>query len=233
MIVIGHRGCAGLEPENTLIGFKRAIETGVDAIELDIRLTKDGQLVVIHDEALDRTTNMKGKVIDFTYEEIKRADAGKGEKIPLLTDVFNLTKESNVIVQIEIKELGLVDQMLEKAVQAKMLEKINIISFWHRELVKVKKYSYTIKTGALIVNNPVYAKTIFHDTLVDYISIVHNMLDKSLVDDTHMYNKKIFVWGKIENNQIIDKLVGLGVDGIASDFPNIIVSRLKQLKEGN
>ena len=229
MKVIGHRGCAGLEPENTLLGFKRAIELGVSELELDIHMTKDGRIVVIHDGTLDRTTSMKGKVLDHTYEELKKADAGKGESIPLLSDVLALIKDKDIIIDIELKEPGLVEPLLEKVVPTDMLTKISIISFWHRELVKVKKFSYIIKTGALMVNNPVYAKTIFHDTLADYISIVHDMADKSLVDDTHMYKKKIYVWGKIDDKQKIDRLVGLGVDGIASDFPDLVINRLKEL----
>jgi len=82
--VLGHRGCAGLEPENTIRAFKRALDLGVDLIEFDVRTTKDKKLIVIHDETVDRTTNGKGYVRNLNFEEIKKLNTSEGEKIPSL-----------------------------------------------------------------------------------------------------------------------------------------------------
>ena len=103
--VIGHRGAAGLEPENTLRSIGKAIELGVDQVEIDVRLTKDRRLVVIHDPTVGRTTNGQGYVKDFTFEELRRLDAGKGERIPSLEEVLSLTK-GKIVLQIELKEEG-------------------------------------------------------------------------------------------------------------------------------
>ena len=79
--IIGHRGAAAAEPENTLRGFRRALDAGAAAVELDVQLTQDGRLAVIHDETVDRTTNGRGRVQDFTLAELQRLDAGQGEPV--------------------------------------------------------------------------------------------------------------------------------------------------------
>ncbi|MEM3426627.1 MAG: glycerophosphodiester phosphodiesterase family protein, partial [Thermoproteota archaeon] len=89
VLKIGHRGARFYEPENTLRSFRKALELGVDAVELDVRRTRDGELVVIHDAEVDRTTNGKGLVRELTLEEIRRLDAGKGEKIPTLEEALD------------------------------------------------------------------------------------------------------------------------------------------------
>lgn len=107
--VVGHRGFSSKAPENTLSSFNKALSIGVDAIELDVMQTKDGELVVFHDEKLNRTTNGKGFLQDHSYKELQKLDAGHwfsiefaSEKIPLLTDVFDLLKDKITII-LEIK----------------------------------------------------------------------------------------------------------------------------------
>ena len=102
---IGHRGACGYEPENTLRSFKKALDLGVDTIELDVHKTKDEATVVIHDEKVDKTTNGTGFVADKSLEEIKKLDAGKGEKIPTLEEVLDLVNRK-AQVNIELKGEG-------------------------------------------------------------------------------------------------------------------------------
>lgn len=90
MMIMGHRGAAALEPENTLVSIARAMEIGVDAVEIDVHLSKDGEIVVIHDSTVDRTTNGTGPVRSYTLREMKAFDAGKGETIPTLQEVMDL-----------------------------------------------------------------------------------------------------------------------------------------------
>jgi len=99
---IGHRGAKGLEPENTLRSFSKAIDFKVDMIELDVRLTKDKKVVVIHGDKLDRTTNGRGRVKEKDLEEIKKLSAGKGERIPTLEETLDLI-DKRVKVNIELK----------------------------------------------------------------------------------------------------------------------------------
>src|SRR5512140_1977680 len=90
--IVGHRGAPVEEPENTLRSFRRALDLGVAAVELDVQLTRDGCLAVIHDETLERTTNGHGRVQDFTLAELQRLDAGRGEPIPALEEVLELAR---------------------------------------------------------------------------------------------------------------------------------------------
>jgi glycerophosphoryl diester phosphodiesterase len=101
-VVYGHRGAAAEYPENTLPGFRRALELGIEGIELDVHLSKDGVPVVIHDETVDRTTNGKGAVADLTVAELRALDAGEGEHVPTLAEVLDLVGDE-LVVDIEIK----------------------------------------------------------------------------------------------------------------------------------
>ena len=92
MIIIGHRGAMGYEPENTLRSFQKALDLGVDMIEFDVHLCKSGELVVFHDEKVNRTTNGQGYIAQKSLEKLKELDAGQGEKIPTLEEVLDLVK---------------------------------------------------------------------------------------------------------------------------------------------
>ena len=113
--VAAHRGASTVYPENTMLAFRKAAEMGVDQIETDVHVTKDGYLVLIHDDTVDRTTNGKGNVYDYTLEELRALDAGSwkgeqfaGQQIPLLSEFLELVKEMNVkTIDIELKEYPL------------------------------------------------------------------------------------------------------------------------------
>ena len=105
MMIMGHRGAPNLEPENTLLSISRAFEIGVDAVEIDVHLTKDNEIVVIHDATVDRTTNGTGPVCGYTLEVIKKLDAGKGQPIPTLQEVIDFS-EGKLKLVIEFKEEG-------------------------------------------------------------------------------------------------------------------------------
>ena len=105
IFVAAHRGWCGKYPENTMAAFRAALELGVDQIETDVRVTKDGELVLIHDAAVDRTTNGTGLVIYYTFEELRKLDAGHGEQIPTLRELMELVKDHPTLtVDIELKE---------------------------------------------------------------------------------------------------------------------------------
>src|SRR5437660_7666970 len=105
ILSVGHRGAAALEPENTIRSFRRAIELGCDFAECDVHLTRDGQLAVMHDAAVDRTTNGSGPISDFTMAELKQLDAGQGERVPTLDEVLE-TVRGRIKLLIELKGPG-------------------------------------------------------------------------------------------------------------------------------
>src|SRR5579864_6905519 len=105
--VVGHRGAMGHCPENTLASFERGLELGADWIELDVHLSRDGELIVIHDETLERTTNGHGLVRDHTLADLQALDAGDGQRIPTLNEVLTWARERGAVVDIEIKNAPL------------------------------------------------------------------------------------------------------------------------------
>jgi glycerophosphoryl diester phosphodiesterase len=156
MIIMGHRGAAALAPENTLLSIATAMEIGVDAVEIDVHLSKDNEIVVIHDATVDRTTNGTGAVSSYTLEAIKKLDAGKGETIPTLQEVIDFIG-GKVRLVIELKEAGTEEPVVQLIKRNGLWENVYVISFWHRLVKTVKEIESRIKTGVLFVGCPVDA----------------------------------------------------------------------------
>ena len=158
--VWAHRGASGYAPENTLDAFRKAVEMGADGIELDVQMTKDGELVVIHDETIDRVSNGKGWVKDYTYEELKKFNFNKThleytkEEIPTLEQVYLLIKPTNLTINVEIKTgivfyPGIEGRVLELTERLGMKERVIYSSFNHYTIRKIKELDPQAKTGML------------------------------------------------------------------------------------
>lgn len=225
MLKIGHRGACGYEPENTLLSFKKALELEVDIIELDVHLSKDKKLVVIHDNTLDRTTNGKGYVSDKTFKELKKLKLEKGEKIPSLEEVLDLVNR-RAKINIELKEKGtsgLIFKFIELYVKDKKWKYNDFLisSFDYDLLLEFSKLTDKVKMSFLIDSVP---KNLFKliETL-NFFSInpSFEIINKSLVDNIHNHNMKVFVW-TVNDKKTIDFVKSLGVDGIFSNYPDRI-----------
>ena len=144
VVRVAHRGASVQYPENTLLAFCKAIEQGVDAVEADIHITADDQLVVIHDSTLDRTTNGQGKIRDCSLQEIRRLDAGQGERIPLLAEVIQLAREAQIRLCAEIKgttkieELAITEETLRTLEANDFLSQTIVTSFSPKALLRAK-----------------------------------------------------------------------------------------------
>ena len=158
--VWAHRGASGYAPENTLDAFRKAVEMGADGIELDVQMTKDGELVVIHDETINRVSNGKGWVKDYTYEELKKFNFNKThleytkEEIPTLEQVYRLIKPTNLTINVEIKTgivfyPGIEERVLELTERLGMKEHVIYSSFNHYTIRKIKELDPQAKTGML------------------------------------------------------------------------------------
>src|SRR3972149_5853795 len=158
MLRIGHRGARAYEPENTLRSFKKALEIGVDAVELDVRKTKDNQLVVIHDADVKRTTDGKGFVSELTLKEIKEFSAEKGEKIPTLKEALDFL-DKKVKILIELKEAGVEEKVLEAVRKNGLQKNVIITSFLEDALRKIRELDKEVETGLIYAThkNPVKA----------------------------------------------------------------------------
>ncbi len=220
MIIIGHRGAAALEPENTLLSIKRAIDIGVDAIEIDVHLSKDKELVVIHDATVDRTTNGTGPVSGYSVQEIKRLDAGKGEAIPTLQEVIDLI-DKRVMLIIELKEEGTEGSVVDLIVRNNLFDKSCVISFWHRLVKTVKAMDSRIKTGVLLVGSPVDA-CVATRASADTLVMKYTFVDRELVEMAHEKGLKVFIWN-IDDRELLRPYVDMGVDAIGTNDPRVLV----------
>ncbi len=155
-LVLGHRGYSAKYPENTLLAFKKAIEAGADGIELDVWLTRDGEVVVIHDETVGRTSNGSGRVKEMTLEKLKVLDFGDGERIPTLEEVFEAIPEDTV-VNVEIKDIDAVPKAAE-IIGRNNPDRIIVSSFLIDALREYRKHDSKTRLGILIDSEEVFSQ---------------------------------------------------------------------------
>ena len=237
--VSAHRGFSHDAPENTKYAFEAAIECKADYIELDVQLTKDEQMVVIHDDKLNRTTNGKGRVDSYTYEELSGFSAGawfgseyEDAKIMLLSDVLELV-DKKCLLNIEIKDIGNVDLAADKTVE--LVKKYGytkccyITSFSYKALQRVKSLEPKIKT-ALIAN---LAASVRYSQLndIDAVSMNYLFVNKSVVETAHQNGKLIFVW-TVDRKDDIRNMLTLGVDNIITNRPDLALEIVNSDKVG-
>ena len=240
--VTAHRGFSKVAPENTMPAFQAAMDCGADYIELDLQLTSDGQLVVIHDDKLDRTTNGKGLVERYTYEQLKPLSAGSwfskdGEfddvEIPLFSEVLELTGK-DIMLNIEIKKSGDPKKTAEKAVE--LIEEYGIVnscyvtSFSYPALKKVKQLNPKIKTA--FIANLATATSYAQLPYIDAVSMNYLFVNQSVVNSAHHHGKRIFVW-TVDRQSEMQKMMALGVDNIITDRPDKALEIVNSKKVGD
>lgn len=227
---IAHRGASGDFPENTMKAFKEAIDLGADGIELDVQMTKDLRLVVIHDETVDRTTNGQGFVKDFLFEDIRRLDAGNGERIPELKEVVELFKENNLVLNIELKNSivpyeGMEEKVLNLISKENIKSRVIISSFNHYSIKKVRELDAEIKVGAL-VEASIYEPENYISNLnvqcyhPQYKSLnlenIKKLKEKYIEINTYTVNEK----------EDMEWLILAGVESIITNYPKVLKNLL-------
>ena len=222
MILTGHRGAAKLEPENTLLSIQKAIDLGVNQIEIDVHLTRDQHLVVIHDTTVDRTTDGQGAIADFTLAEIKQLDAGKGERIPTLQEVMDLVR-GTVILQIELKGPDTTEPVIQSVEQNSMGNEVLLTSFVHDRLRKARQLNPDLRLGALWANPPPDVCEQAIDMGAEAIHIQHLNIDPQLVEKAHAHGLKIRAWNP-DTTEEIQRAIDLGVDAIGSNRPDLLIA---------
>jgi len=225
--VVGHRGAMGHCPENTMASFERGLELGADWIELDVHLSADGALVVIHDETLDRTTNGHGLVREHTLAELKALDAGDGQPIPTLDQVLVWAHSRNAIVDIEIKNAPLYYEGIEEAVvaclnQHDMTEEVIVISFDHASVARVKELEPRVATGVLYACRPTdagigLARAAGADAVLPHWAYV----TPSDVAAAHAAGLSVAP-GSLNKTEVLRQLIASGVDAIGTNHPDIL-----------
>lgn len=223
MLKIGHRGAAGYEPENTLRSFERAIQLGCDMLEADVHVCKSGDVVVIHDDTVDRTTTGEGKVANLKLKHIKALDAGLGERVPTLEEVLNLAK-GRVKVNIELKgkdSAKPVAHILNMAVKNDgwLPEDLLVCSFRRRELVTLRSILPWIRIGLLIRGRP-WGFRWFAASIGAYsLHLQSRFVTRGFVRRMHAMDFLVFPW-TANSFREIRRLRRCGVDGIISDMPD-------------
>ncbi|MDP3765866.1 MAG: glycerophosphodiester phosphodiesterase family protein [Nanoarchaeota archaeon] len=221
------------EPENTLLSIKKAISLGVDGVEIDVRGCKSNEIVVIHDEKVNRTTNGKGYVKDFNLKDLKKLDAGKGEEIPTLMEIievikiFNKKNKKQIKLIIELKEKDLGKDVVNLIKKFKFIDNVIIISFYHQLIKNIKKLNKKINAGILFVGNPVNIVSVAKDANADFLFANFNYIDANLIRNANKNKLKVYVWN-VDDVENLKKMLKLNVDGIGSNKPDVIVDYLKK-----
>ena len=223
--IIGHRGAPAEEPENTLRSFRRALELGVAAVELDVQLTQDGRLAVIHDETLDRTTNGRGRVKDFTLAELQRLDAGQGEPIPALEEVLELVR-GRAHLAVEMKQPEAAPALLQFFREHQAFEAATVISFWHPALKALKEAEPRLRTGALMVGCPADPAGLARAARADILVLNYRYVNPDLVDTAHRRKIEVIVWN-IDEPEILQPYLDMNLDAICTNRPREIINYLK------
>lgn len=228
-LVMGHRGASGHAPENTMASFKKAVEMGVEAVELDVHLTADNRLVVMHDETVDRTTNGKGEIAKLTLAEIQQLDAGswygpefKGEPVPTLEEVLSWAR-GVVPVVIEVK----FNRAIEAITTATVMEverlgasdNVTIISFDHHVSLGVKQFKPEWSTGALYVGRPVDPVGIATAARASGLLPMFGLLTPDQVQKAHDAKLWVGVWSPNSESEI-QHAIHMGADMIGTNYPD-------------
>ncbi|HDS45704.1 MAG TPA: glycerophosphodiester phosphodiesterase [Methanomicrobia archaeon] len=232
MRIIAHRGARAEEPENTIRAIKRAAECGADLVELDLRQSKDHELVVIHDATLERTTNGSGLVAAHTLRQLQRLDAGKGEHIPALSEVLSLGHHRGIGLVLELKEPGIAEAVVHDVVSGGMTQSVIIASFFHPALLTVKAHAPQVKTGIILSALPVFPLQVARDAGAEIIFQRYPRLTREYVDAAAMQGIEIYAW-VINTREDCKCAEALGVAGIATDNPCHFTRRCGKRKEMN
>jgi glycerophosphoryl diester phosphodiesterase len=233
-----HRGASGYYPENTVLSFQKALEMGCTGIETDVQLTKDGVLVLMHDEMVNRTTNSTGFVKDYSYKELSVLDAGawmseeyKGLKVPTAEELILMVKDKNVIINFEIKSGviiydGIEEKLIDLIYKYGMENRVILSSFNHYSMVHCKEISQDIKTGLLYMEGlykpGAYAKTARADAIHPNFYAMKGEIIREVKDEGIMVNTFT-----VNDINYMKYFINIGVDGIITNYPD----KLKNILE--
>lgn len=241
-LLLGHRGAAAEAPANTVASFKRAMEVGADGVELDVHLTRDGQVVVIHDETVTEVTGVPGRIREMSLAEIQRLDAGShfgpqfaGERIPTLDEALDAVGPQG-IVNIEIKGTSVGSEGLEREVVRiihahRMSERVLISSFNPFRLWRIRMLDPDLPRGMLHgPNTPPYVRDLWFLPVVqpDALHPHYSMVNAAYMKRAHQWGVRVNVW-TVDDLAEARRLVDLGVDAMITNDP----AHLREVVKGS
>ncbi len=248
-LIWAHRGASAYAPENTLAAFRLAEEMGADGVELDVQRTKDGELVVIHDETIDRVSDGHGYVKDMTLAELRRfrynrAREGFAEKypqaeIPTLREVYQLLKPGKLSINVELKTgifpyEGIEEQVLTLTKEMGMEDRVLYSSFGHKSLLRLKALDENAKLGLLYSDAPVRVRHYARKEVgVDALHpAIYHLLEAGYTEKAHKKDLKVHVWTVNEAEEIA-LCYAQGVDAIITNKPDFVREFLVNLSKKN
>jgi glycerophosphoryl diester phosphodiesterase len=233
--VIAHRGFSGHAPENTLVAIRQAIEVGADMVEIDVTVTSDGHVILLHDETLDRTTDGQGLPTEKTLDEIRRLDAGSwfgpdyaGEKIPTLSEALETVKD-RILINVEIKseavEHGVVPKVAALIVEHGMLDRV-VVSSFSPEALRLMKITDPAVITATLFNKELHTDRDPLEIIMEVGSHGFNISGKRLtaemVERCHKHGIPVAVYTVNEPSEM-RRLMELGVDAVFTDHPDLML----------
>ena len=233
-----HRGFSGMYPENTMLAFRKALEAGCEGLEFDVHLTKDKVLVIIHDEAIDRTSGEHGLVKDMTYEELSKVDfsyrwAGQVpfQKIPTLDEYFQLVQDKDILNNIELKTgvyeyPGIEQAVYDKILQYGMGEKVIVSSFNHHSVMRMKAIDPRIPCGFLSETWILDAADYVQSHRIEAYHPQFRMLTDEETADMKAHGRQINTW-TVNEPEDIRHMIDLQVDGIIGNYPDRVRRELQ------
>jgi glycerophosphoryl diester phosphodiesterase len=216
--IIGHRGAVGLEPENTLRSFRRAQEVGADEVELDIRLSADGHLVVVHDATVDRTTDGTGTVAELTLARLQALDAGAGERIPTYAEVLDAI---DISVQTEIKAIEAVPAFAALVRERGLTDRVYAASHHAEILDAVREAVPEVARALILPSSPADAVDQAHAVEAAWLALGIRNLTADLVGAAHEAGIAIDAW-PVPDPETLDRARAFGVAAVTTDNPHLL-----------
>ncbi|MEU7099282.1 glycerophosphodiester phosphodiesterase family protein [Streptomyces longwoodensis] len=216
-LTIGHRGLMGVEPENTLRSFVAAEQAGLDVIELDLHLSKDGALVVMHDADVDRTTDGTGPIAEQTLDELRALDAGRGERVPVFEEVLDAVRSP---LQAEIKDVQAARALAEVLHARALVDRVEVSSFHDEAIAEIARLVPGVRTA--LIGSRYGTDVVDRAVAAGAATVCLNIrrLTLEIVELARAKDLRIIGW--VVNTQDQLRLVrALGLDGATTDLPEI------------
>jgi glycerophosphoryl diester phosphodiesterase len=250
--LFGHRGAAGVLPENTMASFRRAVADGADVLELDVHATRDGVVVVIHDETLDRTTDGTGRVREQTFAELSRCDAGvrfgdeggfpyqgRGIRVPALEELLDELPAVPLNVEIKQAEPAIEDAVVSLLERKQALDRVMLAAEDDAVVQRIRGRAPDAATSASYEEARDFFQRCFADDFANYtpaaraLQVPHwigkiELVTAETIAAAHRFGLEMHVWTINEEDEMA-ALLSLGVDGVMSDFPGRLVALARRV----
>ena len=227
---IAHRGFSSRYPENTMLAFEQALKAGCDGMEFDVHMTVDGQIVIIHDETVNRTTNGKGAVGEMSLEQLRAFDAGSGERIPTLDEYLDLVAKLDIVSNIELKNSLVRYPGMEAIVVGKvrgrgLCERVIISSFNHFSVVECKSLAPEIRCGFLTGGWPINIGAYTRQHGIEYVHPEYRSLTGETIAEIHGNGVAINAY-TVNDPAAMRRLDSFNIAGIITDDPVLLGQQL-------